>query len=477
MLVWQLKPTDVAHPPAVVLTGSAKESLQEFHKKQAQLKAVIDNARLAFGPEMADQKIAEAEEQLRNNEKDMAELLKKFSAERNQQKQSNDSTPLAFESEIARLNFEWDNLKLYKNALQANLAQVDQESKKWAGAAIQIETVRDEITRQKAFLNDLAMKITKQEVWLGADSPVVSFQKAYAYPPPLIGKREMATGFGGVGLFLLILAAFAWLEFRARRVDSRDQVVQTFGLNYIGSLPDYYYRPRLGLLRTRAAEATHDRLLMDSVDAARTMLLSAAKEERLQIVMITSAFMGEGKTSTAGHLAASLARAGQKTLLIDGDLRKPSLHRLFKAEATPGVSEVLRGECAPANAAQPTGTDGLSLLSAGRFTAQTSYLLSEKSLQDMLEQFRSEYDFVILDTSPVLMVPEAQLFSQYADGVILSVMRNVSQLHKVHSSLDLLGRLRARVLGFILSGVRDEVYAGSNYYQLPSADAVASTRP
>src|SRR5262249_56622453 len=107
--------------------------------------------------------------------------------------------------------------------------------------------------------------------------------------------------------------------------------------------------------------------VMESIDAIRTRLLHDASTRSTRVVMVTSAGPGEGKTTLASALATSLARAGRRTLLLDGDLRRPTVHELVEASMQPGFSEVLLGEVEVAEAAVDPGQDNLSVLPAGQW--------------------------------------------------------------------------------------------------------------
>src|SRR5262249_42491525 len=148
-------------------------------------------------------------------------------------------------------------------------------------------------------------------------------------------------------------------------------------------------------------------LLNEAVDVTRTMLVHAAQADGLQIVMVTSALEGEGKTSLASHLAASLARSGRKTLLIDGDLRKPAAHRPFALPLEPGLCELLRGEVHPGDAIQPTRLSRLWLVPAGAWDSHATQALSQGNLQGIFAQARGQFDFIVIDSSPVLPLADA----------------------------------------------------------------------
>ncbi len=141
---------------------------------------------------------------------------------------------------------------------------------------------------------------------------------------------------------------------------------------------------------------------LESFDAIRTQLLRDDGAEAARVVMVTSATPGEGKTTVAGHLASSLARAGRKTLLIDGDLRRPGVHQLFELPMQPGFSEVLLGEVEAADAVQTTTQDGLSVLAAGQWDREVMQALARDGLEGIFEKLREEFDFIVVDSHPVL---------------------------------------------------------------------------
>src|SRR5262249_35736251 len=149
-----------------------------------------------------------------------------------------------------------------------------------------------------------------------------------------------------------------------------------------------------------------------------------AHREKLQIVMITSALAGEGKTSLASHLSASLARAGRRTLLVDSDLRNPTLHRLFDRNRTPGLSELLRNETDLASILRDTEIPNLRLNPAGKADTVALQALGFDVIPKLFEQLRPQYDFILVDSGPILPVADAMLVGQHVDAVIFSLLRD-----------------------------------------------------
>jgi capsular exopolysaccharide synthesis family protein len=245
------------------------------------------------------------------------------------------------------------------------------------------------------------------------------------------------------------LAVFGvgFMEYRTRRLASAADVTKHVGLNVIGALP--FCRGK------RAHNRTAQQQLKEAVDSARTLLLHASTAEGIKVVQVVSSVSGEGKTSLACHLASSLARAGRRTLLLDADLRKPNVHSVFGMQQGPGISEVLRGECPAETAIQETRLPGLHVLCAGRLDDRALSAVAQTGLASLLTQLREQYDFVVVDSSPVLPVPDALMIAQHTDGVLFAVMEDVTRLHHLASAVERLSRVGSQLLGAVVNGSRE----------------------
>jgi len=211
------------------------------------------------------------------------------------------------------------------------------------------------------------------------------------------------------------------------------------------------------------------------------MLRHAARAESHRVVMITSAVGSEGKTSLSSHLATSLARSGLRTLLIDADLRSPSIHRLFDLPLAPGLSELLRGEADLPGAIAATEVAELNVLTAGNCDRQTIRLLSQGSLGSIFSRLKEQFDFVIVDSSPVLAVADASIIAQQVDAVLFSIFSDVSRKSKVSSALQRLESLGVRILGAVVTASLDMGYgtyhSDAYYASLPDSAAESSSDP
>ena len=272
-------------------------------------------------------------------------------------------------------------------------------------------------------------------------------------------KTFLAVGAAIVG-FIAVLVVIGYLEWRTRRIDGVDQVVSELGMRVIGTVPSFPNKASL-----KAAEAAGNAnwrfVLNESINSTRTMLLHTARTQSMQVVMVTSATQGEGKTSLASQLGTSMATAGMRTLIVDCDLRNPSIHKLFDLTLQMGVSEVLLQEVDAADAVQPTSVPNLWVIPAGQCSTRVITALAQgHPLETLFNQLRGQFDFIIVDSCPVLPVADALLIGQHVDGVVFSIMQDISQLPKVQVASEKLQQLNVPLLGAVVNNVS----GGSAYY-------------
>jgi capsular exopolysaccharide synthesis family protein len=328
------------------------------------------------------------------------------------------------------------------------------------------EALRQEVILKEDVLKKLGERIETLKATQSLTSVVTLVQRA-ELPQLMDRSRQLKlAGTSGVGIFSLLLFAVALWEFRTRKISNVKDVVDGLGMNVVGTLPSlpvHVRRPLPG--GPSGADQEHLDQLTESVDAIRTLLLHAARTDELQVVMVTSAGPGEGKTSVASQLAASLARAWRKTLLIDGDLRHPALHKLFEQPAEPGFSEVLRGEVEVHDAIRPTAMSRLWVMPVGHLDNHAVQALAQESVSNLLEQLKGQYDFIVFDSCPVLPVADALLLGQHVDAVLFAILRDVSRAPAVHAAHQRLDGLGIRTLGAVVIGADQEVGAGKHLYQ------------
>jgi capsular exopolysaccharide synthesis family protein len=312
--------------------------------------------------------------------------------------------------------------------------------------------LKDEIESTKSAVDRIRQTIAL--LGIEGTSARVSFQMRAITPTERDYTRQAKlAGAGGVSAIALALFGVALFEFRTRRISMTDEVSRGLGLHVVGSLPQVRQAARQTPSQVAAVQAQ----LQEAVDGVRTMLLHAARTEPLRVIMVTSATGGEGKTSVATQLAASLARAWRKTLLIDGDLRNPAAHRVFEVLREPGLCEVLRSEVAVDDAIRPAPVSRLWILPAGQWDAHAIQALAQDDVHTLLEKLKEQYDFIIVDSSPVLPVADTLLLAPHVDGVLFSILRDVSRVPEVYSAQQRLAPLGVRTLGAVAIGMASDL--------------------
>ena len=149
--------------------------------------------------------------------------------------------------------------------------------------------------------------------------------------------------------------------------------------------------------------------------------------------------------------------------MVDGDLRRPAVDRLFDLPLGPGLSELLRGEAELADVIRPAPADGLWLMPAGDGDGEAIRALAYRDLRAVLDRLKEQYDFIVFDSSPVLLVADALLIGQHVDAVLFSIMRDVSRIPRVYAAYERFQALGIRMLGAIVTGTPDELYGGYQY--------------
>lgn len=184
-------------------------------------------------------------------------------------------------------------------------------------------------------------------------------------------------------------------------------------------------------------------------------------DQRLKTLVVTSSGPSEGKSTTSANLAVVFAKSGQQVLLVDADMRKPTVYKTFQLPNTVGLSTVLSTGKSVLEAAQKSTIDNLSVLTSGPKPPNPSELLGTVRMDQVLEEAKHLYDIVIFDMPPVVTVTDAQIMASKADGTLLVVRENVTRKDAISKAKELLTMVNARVLGVVYNGTeqsKDEAY-------------------
>ena len=196
----------------------------------------------------------------------------------------------------------------------------------------------------------------------------------------------------------------------------------------------------------------------------RTNIEYSSFDDKYKVIVVTSSFPGEGKSTTAGNLAISMSDTEKKVLLIDCDVRKPSLHRKFKISNSKGLTELIMGKSS-FNEISYKYNENLTIITSGSKVPNPSELLGSEVMYRFLQEARENFDYVIMDTPPVKLVTDAQILGSKADGTLLVVKAESTKKNQVASSVDLLRKVNATVMGTVLNAVKYTVEKKYDYYE------------
>lgn len=209
--------------------------------------------------------------------------------------------------------------------------------------------------------------------------------------------------------------------------------------------------------RPRSVEA-------ESFRGVRTALYFSTRGARPKVIQITSPNAQDGKTTLAANLAITLAYAGKRVLLVDADLRKPRIHTLFGVSGDTGLTSLLAEDVEPGDVIQESGIPRLSLLPSGPIPPNPAELLTDRRFKEMLDLLREQYDFVIVDSCPLLAVTDPSVVAPQVDGVLLAVRMDRNSRPAAERAREILKTVGGKVIGVVVNGVSRQADADGYGY-------------
>lgn len=351
-------------------------------------------------------------------------------------------------------------------------ADLRREQRRFPDLEAEIEALEAQQSLDQDSYQFLLSQLYQAQITEAAASPYVEILDPAAGAQPLQSRGRVNVMLGGLlGLILGVGAAF-FLEYLDRTVRTSADVESLLGVPVLGIIPR---------LRT-APDATEERagpagaplvVAMDPLDPAaeayRTLRMNlmfmSTEEEPLRTVLFSSPGPSEGKSTTAVNFAIMLARQGKRVLLVDADLRRPSIHRALDVLREPGLTNLLVGDAGAREAVRPNVLPNLDFLPSGPFPPNPSELLNSAPMIQLLGELQERYDQIVLDSPPVLAVTDAAILASSMDGVVLVLRSGETEQHSAERAVDQLRRLGVRVLGAVLNEVSPSSSTESDYQQ------------
>lgn len=295
------------------------------------------------------------------------------------------------------------------------------------------------------------------------DTRVVVEQPASVSSSPAVPNLIRNLGLGLVAGVLLGVALAVGLDVVDSTVKKLDDLESITGTSVVGEIP--VDKPR----RTTPAIsfANDNSRIAESFRKLRTNLSFLAVDNPPKVIVVTSSIPNEGKTTTAINLALALAEADNNVLLVDGDMRRSMVQDYLKLDGSVGLSTVLSGAIPLSEALQETTFAGLTVLTAGATPPNPSELLASQAAKKLLAELRGQFDYVIVDSSPLLAVTDGTLLAANADGALLLARYGKTRRDQLTHASEALSNVGAALLGavFTMTPTRNSSsYAGSYYY-------------
>lgn len=267
-----------------------------------------------------------------------------------------------------------------------------------------------------------------------------------------------------VGGIILACGVAFFFEYLDSRIKSPEEIEAYLGLPAIGMIP------ALGRNWRHGDPLVNNGVPPGFVEAFRTLrtnVLFSAVETGCRVAVVTSTGPGEGKTMVASNLGIGFAHAGQQVLIIDADMRRPRLHEVLSFDQEPGLSNVLVGDAKLSAAVRQTSVPGMSVLTAGRLPPNPAELLGARRFNHLLRSVREQFDWIIVDSPPVMAVTDANIVASLADTVVFVIGAEMTSHKIARRAIEQLARGRAVFAGAVLNRVEVErhSYYYSQYYR------------
>lgn len=440
-----------ARLPAVSGTGDAPTVDDGSKRARAQLAALRN--KISQFERMVRAQNHPTLQRYRREEKQLAKVVEGFST----------GLPRLSDNNAVPLD-KYDLALRQRTTLEKDIKAAEENYDLLGERLVELEREKNRISHLVKARDELAENITSKKIDLDRPQRVQVVQEANVPEQRNIKKRIQLASVGGLGTLFMVLAGFTMFEWFSHRVGSTSDIANAVNLRLIGTIPspDKGGLLGLGILAGKVDYDEWNRAVIESMDVVRTYLMRHIDPTRSASILITSASANEGKTTVSCQLAASLARSGKRVAIVDCDFRRPSAHLMMDGQEGPGICEYIRGEVSLPDICQETQASGLTFIPAGQVDQEVLQKLTVDGGRAIIDTLKSQFDFVIIDTSPLLFVAEPSMLAQNADIVLLSTRKDYSRIPYVAQSRDSLRSLQVPLLGAVMVG-SDSDFQRSSY--------------
>ncbi len=355
-----------------------------------------------------------------------------------------------------------------RGSIDLQITSLKNEIKDWEAKSIDIsrkmaeyQTIKSGNVRMQGLYDRLLGTKQSLAVDKGVNPESVTILEQATPAEPARGdtvKKMILSGLAGLAAGLLLLLLRDRFDDRA---NSFTDLQEMFDEPVLSQIPREKQADRNGKIRLLEPNDKRHAFREAFRNLRSSLLYMSSETKHPRILLVTSAIPNEGKSVTAANLAITLAQAGGRALLVDADLRKGVQHERFGVESTPGLCEVLNGQAQWRSVLRPTAEPNLFLLARGRTSTNPSELFLGATTRDLLKEAAAEYDWVVLDSAPVMAADDVATLSPQAEGVIFVLRANHTSARVARAALDLLYQRHVKIFGIAFNAIRPD---SSEYY-------------
>ncbi|WP_273049459.1 polysaccharide biosynthesis tyrosine autokinase [Pseudoalteromonas sp.] len=339
------------------------------------------------------------------------------------------------------------------NALERDLAKIRAEYQDITRKETQYNQLKREVETNRNIFNTFLSRSKETEVTSDFSSAAARFtDRAYAPKDPSKPNKKLIVILAFVASFGFAVVMSFIFDALNDTIKTKSDVESKLAQRMLGLLP-HVNIPKNSYFPIHAYLEEHYRRFAESVRTFRTSLLLTHLDRAHKVIAVTSTSPGEGKTTTSANLAMSLAQMG-KVLLIDADLRKPSLAKRFDIPVFhPGLSNLMMGTEQFAECVHMDEKSGVAIMPSGQIPSNPLELLSNSRFDDLLTVLKAKYDHIIIDTPPTQAVSDALVIAQSVDSVVYVVKSDITRIKPITAGLERLFEVKAHVAGVVLNKV------------------------
>ncbi len=382
---------------------------------------------------------------------------------------------------ILDLEVEVRTLKARVDGLKQIIAEYNTDLEKLPGTALSLARLERDKQVNEQILVMLMEKYEEARIkeagQLGNASIV---DRAEEPQDPILPRKRRNLMLGAIaGLLLGFIGAFGLERFRDRIADASDIESISGGIPLLASIPRVQ-NGRVGLGRRKRAPATAGigepggRLLVAEADprspvsesyrTLRTNILFSRVDEPVRTIVVTSPGPSEGKSTIVANLGVAMAQSGSRTVVVDSDLRRPTVSAMLGGGRGVGLTDVLSGKLPLEQALTPTKIEGLFLLGTGPLPPNPSEMLGSRKMRQVIEELSQRFEFVLFDSPPILPISDAAALGASVDGAILVVRSGATMTGGLSKALSLMKAVHTRIIGIVLNDLNIGKRLGDRYY-------------